>query len=314
MEIEKTFLESIKLDLFRNINAFINELDLSFEQVSNMIPSIRKYINDISTNEVNFKTFVEETYNHLKNFEKDLSLILFSKQKIKTEQYSFLLVIKLFELNFNIFEKESKNTKKNIIKYLYNIYMSCSLLRVNSPEHLTNEFASFIARIQQEATNSSKQVITQKNRSNRSFNKSSKSSIPHTNDISGNFTGIPGNFTGIPGMDNLMSSILGNKEILNIANEVTEQMKNQNINPISMLSSLMSGNIENSPLNNIVSQIQEKVELKINDGTINKAELEEQANDIINTVKNENIIGSNNLDMSDILKNIMTNINKPSNN
>lgn len=315
MEIEKALVDSIKSDLFKNINAFINELGLSFDNipnVSNMIPSIHKYIKTISKNESKFKTFVEDTYKHLNNFEKDFSLILFSKRKIKTEQYLFLLNIKIFNLNFDNFEKETKNTKKSIIKYIYNIYMSCSLLRSNSTEHLTNEFTSFISRIQQEIEDSNKQIILPTHKHDNVIDKPISTHIPDLSNLMSSMTGMS-NMTGIPGMDNLMSSILGNKEILNIANEITEQMKNQNINPMSMLSSLMSGNIENSPLNNIVSQIQEKVESKINDGSINKSQLEEQANNIINTVNNEDITNNPIMNpmMSGMLKNLMKSMPKP---
>jgi hypothetical protein len=56
-----------------------------------------------------------------------------------------------------------------------------------------------------------------------------------------------------------------------------------------MLSSLMSGNIENTPLQGLVDQIQEQVEAKINTGEINKEDLEAQAQNIMNSVQSTDL-------------------------
>jgi hypothetical protein len=100
----------------------------------------------------------------------------------------------------------------------------------------------------------------------------------------GNLESMMGNMGGMGDLGGIMSSILGNQEILNIASDISHQMSTQQLDPMSMLTSLMSGNIENSPLNGLVSQIQQKVEMKIESGEIDKSELENQAQNIMNNI------------------------------
>ena len=72
-------------------------------------------------------------------------------------------------------------------------------------------------------------------------------------------------------------------------------MQNENMNPISMLNSLMSGNIENTPLQKLITNIQQKVETKINNGEIDKEKLEHQAKDILNNTSFNSINSLNSL-------------------
>jgi hypothetical protein len=92
------------------------------------------------------------------------------------------------------------------------------------------------------------------------------------------------------GMGDMMSSILGNKEILNIANEISQQMKDENINPMMMISSLMSGK-PNNQIEKLVGRIQQNVENKISNGEINKEHFEEQAKSIFESVNKTNLDG-----------------------
>jgi hypothetical protein len=81
-----------------------------------------------------------------------------------------------------------------------------------------------------------------------------------------------------------MTSILKNSDILNIATDISKNMQDQNMNPMTMLSSLMSGNITNSPLQGLVESIQEKIGDKIDSGQIDRNELESQAQSIMNSL------------------------------
>ena len=116
----------IKTELFKNIDAFINEIDLTMDYIEkSIIPNTRKYVDLIKTNETEFSSFVEYTNSHLHKYEAQLSAVLFSNKKIRSDYYAFLDEIVLFNnlVNFSVFESEAKNTKKGLIKYLYCIFI-----------------------------------------------------------------------------------------------------------------------------------------------------------------------------------------------
>ena len=94
----------IKTELFKNIDAFINEIDLTMDYLeSSVIPSTRKYVDLLKTNDTEFSSFVEYTHNHLQTYEVQISAVLFSNKKIKSDYYNFLNDITLFNnlINFN---------------------------------------------------------------------------------------------------------------------------------------------------------------------------------------------------------------------
>ena len=283
----------IKVELFKNIDSFVNEIDLTMDNVDN-IEVIKKYIERIKSNSSDFDDFIKNTHDHLHKYEVELSSILFSKKKINSNYYVFLNDVKLFNnlLDFNIFKDEVKNTKKDFVKYLYNIYMSTVFIK-SSGEEISTELNAFINKIKDEANSLKESDIKQEK---VKFNSERRNAITEPEfDMSKLMSSMGGTGTG-NGMDSLMSSILGNSDILNIATDISKQMSDQDMNPMTMLSGLMSGNIANSPLNGLISSIQEKISDKINSGDINRDELESQAQSIMNSLGN----GGNN--MADLVK------------
>lgn len=300
--------ELIKQELFKNINAFVNEIELTMDYLDpQTVPSIKKFLSSIKKNDDEFKSFLEYTTHHLGSFESQISAVLFSNKKIKSDYYNFLNGVSLFSnlLNFKVFEHESKNTKKGMIKYLYSIYMSCVFLNqvdTETPESqgdvLQNKLAEFVDKIQKEAQAALKEDDIKKPSSSKTPSKHQR-----RNAISHSRSGPSQH--GLGEFDGIMESILGNKEILNIANDISHKMQSQQLNPMSMLSSLMTGNIENTPLQGLVEEIQQKVETKINNGEINKDQLEEQAKNIIGTI-NSNPSALNSMPgMSDLITNMV---------
>ena len=93
----------------------------------------------------------------------------------------------------------------------------------------------------------------------------------------------------IPGLDsnfgNVFKSLMENKEIMNIASDLTHDIQNQNIDPISLLTSFMSGK-RDEKLEGLVNNISTKLQEKINTGKIDKGVLEKEADNILNNFKN----------------------------
>lgn len=297
---------AITKELFVNINSFINEIDLSFDYID--ITNITKYVKTLD-NLKELEKFIYFTYIHLKPYEKELSYVLLTKQKYKSEKMDFLNNILLFGdktdnclLEFKLFNYESKNTKKGFVKYLYNIYLSCFFLHVHSNKQLsstelTDELNTFVSKIQQDVK---EKDLTFKRRNAAIGGMSVGGNIPIPSmPISPTMPDFASLGLGAGGsLEGIMSSLMGNKDILNIASQISEQMKNEKINPMSMLSGLMSGKMD-SRLSGLVDKIQENVENKFTTGEINKQEFEEQAKNIIKNVttktSDNNIPGLSNI-------------------
>lgn len=280
-------LQPIKTELFRNIESLVNEIELSFEEIN--VDKMNKYIRDLKKG-CNLDEFVKDTYTHLHEYEKLLSLILFSDKKIRTPEYKFVDDIKLFKkgcdhlLNFSVFSAENKNTKKSLLKYIYNIYMSCLFLQsTGSSSELSNFLLNIISH---------QKVVTQDPPIEEISIPSTlpdMSGIPYTlpdlSGLLGNLQGMGGGMGGMGGLEDLMSSLMNNSDIMNIANEISNDMKNETLNPMDLMAGMMSGNMTDGPLGSLMSKIQASVESKINSGEINEAALQEQAHNIINKVQ-----------------------------
>jgi hypothetical protein len=280
-------LDYIKDELFKTLTQFINEIELSFEYIPvDKIKEINEKINQLRNDSVLFSNFAKETYEHLKNFEDSFRIVM-SGQKYKSDKLNFLNDISFFDLKFDAFRDESKNTKKSLVKYLYNIYMAVALNMEDASEQLL-EFiqAAQAAQAAQmsEATSSSS---TSKNRSKnaRSHKLGHLGNLDNLSNLNnfGNLGNL-GNMKGMKGMQDVMASLLGNKEIMSLATEISAQIKTDNLNPMSMLSGLMSGKVDGQ-LGNLMGRIQEKVESKMNSGEIDKAAFEEQAKNIFEKVQ-----------------------------
>ena len=294
--------ELIKTELYKNIDGLLNELELTMDYLDpQIIPSIREYIKKIKNDKEEFRVFITYTNDHLGSYESKISAILFSNKKIKSSFYNFLSCVSLFNniLHFRVFEDESKNTKKELIKYLYVIYMSTSFLNLkiseeskeSNPDELTQQLEEFICKIKKEAEVTLKDedvkgedTKVKRNKKREMNNQLSDTTLP---------------------MGNVMESILGNKEILNIATDISKKLNERQINPMLMLSSLMSGNIENSPLQGLVEEIQQTVENKINSGEIDKSQLTDQANNIITQITQNQSALNAMPGMSSIINNMM---------
>ena len=297
----------IKTELFKNLDSFINEISLTMDYISpESIKKFEEYILKLKNEHKPFNDFISVTYNHLSNFEVKFSGALFSNKKVKTNYYDFLDEITMFpnevSLNFVIFKDESKATKKAFVSYIYNIYQSCVFLtkfdEKSDDNTLSKELQSFVEKIKLEdetAVTTEYEKVEKPNlqRRNAIYGESSNpfGAIPQLTPEQirqmpglGNLESMMGGMGNMGGLGGIMSSILGNQEILNIASDISHQMSTQQLDPMSMLTSLMSGNIENSPLNGLVSQIQQKVEMKIESGEIDKSELENQAQNIMNNI------------------------------
>jgi hypothetical protein len=281
-----TLNSKLENELINTIKLFINEIELVFEYVKN-IKSIKKYTDSLVENKENLQKFIKECLENLKEHEEKIYFIHADK-KIKSSDFEFLNNVTLFNnlLNFKVFNDENKNTKKTIVKYIYTIYMSSFILNFGlQSDNQSDELLSFVSSLQNKLNIKTNDKNVDKN------NKSSKNTLPKIDNMNMDIQnlGLPNlGLSNLNGITNIFQSLMSNNEIMNIATDLSKDIKNENIDPMSLLSSIMSGQ-PNDKLNKLVSNITNKIETKINNGEIDKNLLEEQAQNIMNSVQNNNL-------------------------
>jgi hypothetical protein len=272
---EKGINPMIESELKKTLSGFFNEIDLVFDYVDkSVVERLYKFLKDLDNSE-KLRVFIINTLPILKKYETEISHVVTSKTKIKTKNLEFLKDIVLFDniLDFNVFSLENKNTKQSIIKYLYNIYMSMFILNFglisdNNIDDFTQQLSLFVSsmqkRMQEEVMVT---VIDTKNKVN------SKRPRP--------INGTPTN----QNFGNLLESLMQNGDIMSLATDLSRDIQSENLDPMALLSSMMSGKPDNK-IQKLVENITSKIETKINSGEIDQNVLEQQAQSILSSVQN----------------------------
>lgn len=108
--------------------------------------------------------------------------------------------------------------------------------------------------------------------------------LPNPNDLGKLFSSICQPTSGGPnGFGNVLQSLMGNQEIMSLASDLSRDIQSQNLDPMALLSSMMSGK-PNGAIEDLVNNITGKIEEKINNGDIDKNLLESQAQSILNNI------------------------------
>lgn len=269
----------MKEELLKTCKDFITEVELSFDYIDkDMLARLESFLVGLQSQDT-FDKFVAGTVDELKPYEADLYKVILGDRKLKSHDFDFMNKIRLFEgiVCFQVFSSENKNTKKSLVQYAYNIYMGCSLLSIQdlSLDTLTNELNTFAQTVEKQA-----QLRATEASSSSSNNKVKR----HVRQRHNNMT-LP---AGAGGLEHIFQGLMSNPDILNIATDITHDLENQNINPMTLLTSLMSGT-PNGQIDSIVQSITNKLEEKISSGEIDKDALERQASQLVNSVSSSDI-------------------------
>jgi hypothetical protein len=246
-----------------NLTQMIAEFDLVFDYLDkNVIKNLYTYkakiCNDVSFKTQEMKTFIEI----MKPYKDNLAKLIVPNNKINSHEFEFLNHLVLFNniLEFKVFASENKNTKKTLVQYLYNMYMSCILIDLPF-ENANVEMTSFIEMIQSRIP----KPVEKKTRQRRKNNNDSNTQL-----------------------DGIFNSLLSNPDIIDMAKDLTQDLQEQKIDPMTLMSSILTGKPDKK-LESIVSKITHKLENKLSTGEINKEDLEAQAHNIINIVENSDV-------------------------
>lgn len=276
----------IKTELLNTLDKFVNELDIAFEYVTkDTIMEIKKYINKIKVSDEELKSLVDDILENFKSCESKLAFLSLSNGKIKTKEFDILDNKTVFGnlLNLSLFKEENKNTKKIICKYIYNMYMSSVILKFSFSDNLS------LDSLNQELSKYFNVIKEQHNQQNNTVQQSGsegnkKKPIRRLPKGNPDMT----NMANLEGMDDIMNSLFANKDLVNIASEFTSDIQRHNINPMMMLGSLMSGKPDKK-ITELINQISNKLERKLNSGELDKEVFEQQASNLMNTLKTSNI-------------------------
>lgn len=261
------FYNILKTQLLKILNDFIREIDLSFDYIS--VNKTKAFIDSCHTNDIKFK----DCYTIILNELKDIKDKLYLHEKTKTAELLFLNNVKLFDINFEAFKDESKNTKKTLVNYLKEFYITSNFLRCISElsdqekkqdnSLLFNEIQDMINTLTIEPNHT--EIIRH----------------PRSTKINDD------NIHSLPPMDNLLgtlNSFMNNKEIMNLTKELSSEIQMNDIDPMSMMNSLLSGNLDDSKFSGLLSKITDKISNKIQNGDIDKDLIERHANDFMSQI------------------------------
>ena len=254
----------IKESLVKLLNSFFNEIDLVFDYVPKpIVKNLMTFLKELENPE-SLKNFINKTTITLKPFSESLYKY---NGKVKNSDLDFLNNIILFDdlLNFSVFTNENKNTKKSIVKYLYNIYISVNILNVNleMDQDLKDQIQEFIKR------------------GNKQNKQNKENDLTDLTDLT-NLVVDQKNILKNPKIPNpnIFESLLQNKQLMSLANDLSSHIQEQNIDPMAIISSMMSGKMD-SNVSNLILNMTNKIESKINSGEIDQAQLEKQATELM---------------------------------
>jgi len=286
-----SFHSVLKTQLLKIISDFVRELDISFEYIDkSILKKIKKNINACENNDILFKQLHNDIFSSLNNYTEHFKVI--EKQKVKTNEILFLNDIVLLNLNFELFKDEKKNTKKTLITYLSEFYNVSKFLNHINTNDSSENILSQIQKMVDELVIKPKEETSLTPSTSEKKSRSSKPQINMGNMMQ-NINNMSNNIDKNNPLFNQLNELIQNQDIMNIATELTSEMQSTDIDPMKIMSSLMSGNLQDTKINDLITSIGDKITKKLNNGEIDKNMLEEHANKFMNTMSsNKNDIMS----------------------
>jgi hypothetical protein len=260
-------MTDITENLITNISRMLNEIDLAFEDFdSSIIEACEACLAKIKSSKQELQEFCQQTCQDLKDYQSAIINVTVPSRKLKASDYSFLDEIKLFRapkcIDFCFFTKESKPTKKNLVKYIYQILMSSQVILTQTEGSKTEELQKFLGDLKERVDQASVVAIQ-----NSKVEKSKKKKV-----IS---------LAKTP--EDIFKGLSDNKELMEIASGIAEDLRTRNLDPMTLISSVMSGT-QNDDLNEMMASVTQKIEAKIEDGSIQKDLLEAQATEMMKSL------------------------------
>jgi hypothetical protein len=223
----------IRENYIKLLGDLCREIDLSFDQIEkNVIKNLEKNISEI--NDENFNSIVKQHLCMLESCKEQFNGKI-NLKKPRTKDFDFFDNLIFLGIDFKLFKHENKNTKKTLFKYLQSLYTHQIIVNVDEN---SEQYKKMIENI---------------------FNKQELGEFlpPFP---------LPTNLMNSDIM-NPIQSLMDNKEIMNMASEITRDIQNSNINPMNLMTSLLNGRTDDT-INGLMNTITLKINKKIKDGEI----------------------------------------------
>lgn len=214
------------------------------------------YVNvDILRKEIEREDFIIDFSTNLVQVVKPFQDNIESTKSLKTKDLLFMEKITLFNglLPLDVFKAENKNTKKSLLNYVRILYNLCKIDENMSIEEVDKVLTSLVP-------------------------------VPAPAPVP-----VPPPLPPMPDLAGL-SGLFQNKNIMDIAAQVSQQMQRENINPMQILSAMMTGNT--SQFSGFMSSVQQTLDTAVQEKRIDKEELEQEGQkfiELIDSVKSEKV-------------------------
>lgn len=249
--------------VIKTVSELVNELDLAFDSIAKEdVEVMKSTLRDIAKDKSKRREFINETHKALEAHEQSLLGVTMSTQKVRSNQLEFLNEIELFggKLKCSVFAAENKNTKKTLVKYLYNIFLSCVLSKNIAMGMSQDSLSSIIAAL----TTTPPPQAVEKPPAAKAVPSKSKKEVP------------------LDPLGGLVQNLMGDGNIMKIAQDLSAKLQEQNKDPMSLLTSLMSGNVEdNNDLKNLMASVTTSIDEKVRSGEIDAKALERSAAELM---------------------------------
>lgn len=250
LEMPDNLYNLLKNHFITTLESFIREIELSFDYIDSKILN-NINVEKMKNNDIFFKQTIQEI--NLEEYKHSFHI----NPKPKTKDFDFMNQIIFLGLPFKLFENENKNTKKTLINYLLQFYTTIKMISGDSPDDVLDFITKNISK-----NNNSAQLTKALNKLNKPTAK----------------------------MMEPLQNLMNNKEIMNIAQELTADIAQMNIDPMAMLSSMMSGMTKggvmssgNPEMNEFINKVTNKITTKIQNGDIDTGLLEQHAQKFMKT-------------------------------
>lgn len=265
---------NIKEQLIKCLRSFIDELSISFDYLDNIkeLESYYQFESDAA-----FERFVKETLTKLKSFEENITSISSeTRTKIRSTEYDFLNQLVLFNglLDCKAFGHENKNTKRTLVKHFYSIYFLCHVHQLSSfnVDDFESHLKDFLQTLDPPKPNEDRE-----SNSKRQSSSSTTTSRQHRASAQDPFGPI-------------METMFSNPEIFNLAQEMSAELKSEDVNPLHLVQNVMSGNFQNNKMGQLIENMTSKLQTKIANGELDTKMLEEQASKLMSQLPINDLI------------------------
>jgi hypothetical protein len=263
---------------FKNLlDNLINEIELAFEYIPSELVNMLKSL-DIS------EQLLDNFFKSLNKFDKQLVDLCLEDKKLNKETINeFDEVVLLDILPFKLFKQENKNTKRSLIKHISNIYVvsNKSLLdkcKIKQDKQLDEQIEldqlKQQSQVQQPELDQLKQQLSQ---------------VQHPELVNQLLNGGLGD-------------ILKSDALTNIVNNLTNKIRDENIDPTSLLMGMMTGQ-RNSQQENLMNYLTES----INTSLSNDQQFSNSISNLTNNIQNNpELLGKLNAgNINDMLSNML---------